>query len=359
MKKFFAIVCALVITLTALPTLNASAESSVTDNLATELKTSSPVSDAPMEQVKKPGKPENLNVLKKQKSKSSVVTVDLPAGNFSFSKVTKASFTIKWNKKDVNMVSLGAELYDINLNFIKTVVLNKNGTTVVNGLTEGTDYFVIPYVVYKDGKIGVAKDDADWITTDGWNYYVDTDSGISVWFYYIGDVLQKDWLKWHNEWYYLDLEYGTMWSSEWLAWNNNWYYFHSNGVMAKNGWITPDRYKYYVYPNGVMAVGWVNDGGKWYYTNISGRLMANGWGKIDGNWYFFRPNGEMATGWINSGGYWYYLNPSSGARHMGWVYTGGAWYYLNKNGTMAIGKVSIDGRYSSFNKSGVWLGYTK
>lgn len=63
----------------------------------------------------------------------------------------------------------------------------------------------------------------------------------------------------------------------------------------------------------------------------------------------------MKTGWLNNGG-WYHFSPR-GAMQTGWIQDAGNWYYLKPNGSMAIGSMIIDGKISSFDNSGKWLGY--
>ena len=58
---------------------------------------------------------------------------------------------------------------------------------------------------------------------------------------------------------------------------------------------------------------------------------------MGGSWYHLAPSGALSTGWLRDGGAWYYMDPASGA--------------------MATGARNIDGRRSTFDPSGHWIGY--
>lgn len=108
-----------------------------------------------------------------------------------------------------------------------------------------------------------------------------------------------------------------------------------------------------------MQKGWLRLGSTWYYLNPSdGRMYGNGMYTIGGSSFAFNGSGAMVTGWYYRSGNWYYFN-GSGYMQKGWLRLGSIWYYLNpENGQMyGSGIRTIDGRKSSFDSSGKWLGY--
>ncbi len=170
------------------------------------------------------------------------------------------------------------------------------------------------------------------------------------WYYYsFGDTV-SGWVKWNNDWYYLNPRNGNKMATNWADVGGTWYYFNADGIML-TGWQQIGGAWYYLTPSGAMHTGWVNYKGTWYYMNTSGAMLT-GWQEIGGTWYYFTPSGAMLTGWQQIGGTWYYLTPS-GAMHTGWLKYGNSWYYLNDSGKMLTGLQKIGGNTYYLDGNGV------
>ncbi|WP_369901213.1 C39 family peptidase [Bacillus manliponensis] len=188
-------------------------------------------------------------------------------------------------------------------------------------------------------------------------------------YYYINNVVQKDWkyieekwfyfheetgvmqTGWHKDgtsWYYLDAN-GVM-QTDWYKDGGSWYYFGQNGVM-QTGWQKHEGSWYYFGQNGVMQTGWYKDGENWYYFGQNG-VMQTGWHKDEGNWYYFGSNGAMQTGWQKHEGSWYYFDVN-GAMQTGWQKHEGSWYYFDVNGAMQTGWQKHEGSWYYFGSNGV------
>lgn len=86
-------------------------------------------------------------------------------------------------------------------------------------------------------------------------------------------------------------------------------------------------------------------------------LTVNGWIKENDIWFYYKA-GIKQTGWLQNDRSWYYLDAHvCGAMRTGWLQQDNTWYYLSGSGEMVIGMNTIDGKVSSFDTSGAWLGY--
>lgn len=258
---------------------------------------------------------------------------------------------------------------DMKTGFIKE--MQEDGNTVTyyadaNGylqfgwkLIGGKWYYFEPDsgVMYDDGWYYIGADEycfakggamrTGWIDiTDSW---VD-DDGIkhsdTTWYYADSNGhLKYGWQSIGGKRYYLDPEYGYMYTGKWEI-DGKWYIFASSGEM-KTGWIQQifkyqNEYEgpkaeisiwYYADANGYLQFGWKLIGGKWYYFDTDdGYMYCDREGYIDGSIYFFAKDGAMKTGWMSipQGNYtaWFYLG-SDGALKRGWQLIGGKWYYLD------------------------------
>ena len=81
-----------------------------------------------------------------------------------------------------------------------------------------------------------------------------------------------------------------------------------------------------------------------------------GWLRSGGDWDYLSSSGAMTTGWFQDGSSWYFSS-ASGVMHTGWLNSGSNWYYMGGNGAMSTGTQVIDGRRSTFDSSGRWVGY--
>ena len=206
------------------------------------------------------------------------------------------------------------------------------------------------------------------------------------WFYIKNQAKLKGWIKWKNNWYYLDPTTGAM-VTGWLTWEGNTYYLNPpNGEMIAGQSWTVGGTAYTFDKEGRLqggkmdqnplnlATGWRNVGGAWYFYRSDGTMIAGEWELIDGGWYYFNSNGKVKTGWLNWNGDWYYLEPGTGKmltgfqqisttpqgvnlaapktyffksngalNGKGWIQVGKKWFYLRDDGSIATGWIK-DGK---------------
>ena len=117
--------------------------------------------------------------------------------------------------------------------------------------------------------------DANGYMVTGWHFFSD------YWFYFKDSgAMQTGWFwdKASNAWYYLDPQYG---------------YMYSDGVRYING----TRYAFT--PSGQMVTGWYYE--TWYSESAQATV---------GDWCFFNADGTAYNGWLwdDASNAWYYLS---------------------------------------------------
>ena len=205
--------------------------------------------------------------------------------------------------------------------------------------------------------------------------------------YYLDEngIMQTGWVEVQGHWIYADKK-GLILEDQWLKSGNNWYYlgawgvpvtgyytigniaykFDADGVClnpdqepldidpAANGWARQDGIWLY-YVNGEPVKGWKKIGKNWYYFGEAGEMYI-GACLIDGECYGFDENGHMLTGWQYINGYWYYFG-KSGKGYRGFNTLGGKIYYFNEDkgalSYMYIGLQEIGEDYYLFDANGV------
>ncbi|MCE5222199.1 MAG: cadherin-like beta sandwich domain-containing protein [Clostridium sp.] len=171
------------------------------------------------------------------------------------------------------------------------------------------------------------------------------------WTFYNGAGIQikNQWVKYDNQWYFLDLN-GYM-QCGWMLESGNWYYLNKDGIM-QTGWLYDKGYWYYLQGDGSMRINtWATYDGKWYFFNDLGELQT-GWTLYLGRWYYMDEHGAMQKGWITYDKNQYYLN-DDGTMKNGWLYSGKSWSYLDSYGKMVRGWQTIDGKNYYFDANGV------
>ena len=134
--------------------------------------------------------------------------------------------------------------------------------------------------------------------------------------------------------YYFFKGKGAMLESQWKKWRNRWFYFQDSGEMAtKWKFLNDSWYFFNIY--GQMETGWASSDGQWYYLSKDGD-MQKGWKWIDKAWYYFAESGEMKTGWVKDKDNWYYLD-SEGKMKTGELQLEKQEYVLANDGHMLTG----------------------
>ena len=187
--------------------------------------------------------------------------------------------------------------------------------------------------------------------------------------------------------YYFFKGNGAMLESQWKKWRNRWFYFQDSGEMAtKWKFLNDSWYFFNIY--GQMETGWASSDGQWYYLSKDGD-MQKGWKWIDKAWYYFAESGEMKTGWVKDKDNWYYLDSEGKMKtgelqlekqeyvlandgHMltgwngnyyyrasgekakdAWTEIDGQWYYFKTNGELVKNGKTPDGY--TVDAKGIWL----
>lgn len=133
------------------------------------------------------------------------------------------------------------------------------------------------WIWYTQEKKWAVKENGQWVY-DRWIY--DTDSENKGWYRIDnnGWLIRQGWYKEGDNWYYLDLQTGKMYTGWFFDNNDNfWYYFELSGKMTTDKWIwdTKTQGWYYLKSSGVMAKSefvsapgekskyWTDESGKW------------------------------------------------------------------------------------------------
>ncbi|HGK8585530.1 TPA: N-acetylmuramoyl-L-alanine amidase family protein [Streptococcus pneumoniae] len=161
-------------------------------------------------------------------------------------------------------------------------------------------------------------------------------SSYGNWWYQAPDSTGEYAVGWNEikgEWYYFN-QTGILLQNQWKKWNNRWFYLTDSGVAAKN-WKKIAGIWYYFNKENQMEIGWIQDKEQWYYLDVDGS-MKTGWLQYKGQWYYFAPSGEMKTGWVKDKEAWYYMD-STGIMKTGEIEVAGHHYYLEESGAMKQG----------------------
>ena len=216
---------------------------------------------------------------------------------------------------------------------------------------------------------------AKWyVEDDVWKYRYATGEHAIGWseiagrYYFFkgnGAMLESQWKKWRNRWFYLQDsgEMATKWKfindswyffnlygqmeTGWASSDGQWYYLSKDGDMQK-GWKWIDQAWYYFAESGEMKTGWVKDKDNWYYLNSDGKMMT-GELQLDKQEYVLANDGHMVTGWNGN----YYYRASGERAKEAWTEIDGKWYYYKATGELLKNGKTPDGYI--VDTKGVWL----
>ena len=199
-------------------------------------------------------------------------------------------------------------------------------------------------------------------------------SAYGNWWYQAPDSTgeyEVGWNEIEGEWYYFN-QTGILLQNQWKKWNNHWFYLTDSGAAAKN-WKKIDGIWYYFNKENQMEIGWVNTGGQSYYLSNDGS-MKTGWLQYKGQWYYFAPSGEMKTGWVKDKETWYYMDSTgimktgeievsghhyyleeSGAMKQGWLKKANDWYFYKEDGSRAVGWIKDKDKWYFLKENGQLL----
>lgn len=199
-------------------------------------------------------------------------------------------------------------------------------------------------------------------------------SSYGNWWYQAPDSTGEYAVGWNEikgEWYYFN-QTGILLQNQWKKWNNRWFYLTDSGVAAKN-WKKIAGIWYYFNKENQMEIGWIQDKEQWYYLDVDGS-MKTGWLQYKGQWYYFAPSGEMKTGWVKDKEAWYYMDSTgimktgeievaghhyyleeSGAMKQGWLKKANDWYFYKTDGSRAIGWIKDKDKWYFLKENGQLL----
>lgn len=195
-----------------------------------------------------------------------------------------------------------------------------------------------------------------WVSTWGWaklTYsWTDEDSikhDDVDWFYVLKDgTVKTGWLRFHNEWYYLNEYWGNMYA-------DGIYRIGGDELRGYIGEVDTTNYgKMYAFDkDGKM----LHD--RWYFAKadtayISGDVLNKTHDVEGDHWYYLGSDGAAVTGWKRIKNVWYYFVPDYGYSfmHTGWLSLEDGVYYLDDNGAMVTGTQTIDGYEYEFDSHG-------
>ena len=232
------------------------------------------------------------------------------------------------------------------------------------------DYDATVFDIRKDGFVNISTSYKPIPSFQaGWHK-----SAYGNWWYQAPDSTgeyEVGWNEIEGEWYYFN-QTGILLQNQWKKWNNHWFYLTDSGASAKN-WKKIDGIWYYFNKENQMEIGWVNTGGQSYYLSNDGS-MKTGWLQYKGQWYYFAPSGEMKTGWVKDKETWYYMDSTgimktgeievsghhyyleeSGAMKQGWLKKANDWYFYKEDGSRAVGWIKDKDKWYFLKENGQLL----
>ena len=258
--------------------------------------------------------------------------------------------------------------------------LKSYGTQIIKA--SSAEYEATVFDVRTDGFINISTQypripsfTAKWyVEDDVWKYRYASGEHAIGWseiagrYYFFkgnGAMLESQWKKWRNRWFYLQ-DSGEM-ATKWKFLNDSWYFFNIYGQM-ETGWASSDGQWYYLSKDGDMQKGWKWIDKAWYYFAESGE-MKTGWVEDQDNWYYLDSEGKMKTGELQLDKYeyvlandghmltgWngnYYYRASGEKAKDAWTEIDGQWYYFKANGELVKNGKTPDGY--TVDAKGVWL----
>lgn len=246
--------------------------------------------------------------------------------------------------------------------------LKERGIERINAASK--DYDATVFDIRQDGFVNISTSYKQIPSFQaGWHK-----SAYGNWWYQAPDSTGEyavDWNEIKGEWYYFN-QTGILLQNQWKKWNNRWFYLTDSGASAKN-WKKINGSWYYFNKENQMETGWLNTGGQTYYLSNDGDMIT-GWRKIDGQWYYFAQSGEMKTSWVKDKETWYYMDSTgtmktgeievsghhyyleeSGAMKQGWLKKANDWYFYKTDGSRAIGWIKDKDKWYFLKENGQLL----
>lgn len=190
------------------------------------------------------------------------------------------------------------------------------------------DYDATVFDIRKDGLVNISTSYKPIPSFQaGWHK-----SAYGNWWYQAPDSTGEYAVGWNEikgEWYYFN-QTGILLQNQWKKWNNRWFYLTDSGVAAKN---------------------WKKIAGIWYYFNKENQ-METGWIQDKEQWYYLDYDGSMKTGWLKKANDWYFYK-TDGSRAVGWIKDKDKWYFLKENGQLLVNGKTPEGY--TVDSSGAWL----
>ncbi|HGQ5278737.1 TPA: N-acetylmuramoyl-L-alanine amidase family protein [Streptococcus pneumoniae] len=224
--------------------------------------------------------------------------------------------------------------------------LESMGIQYINAASK--DYDATVFDIRQDGLVNISTSYKPIPSFQaGWHK-----SSYGNWWYQAPDSTGEYVVGWNEikgEWYYFN-QTGILLQNQWKKWNNHWFYLTDSGASAKN-WKKIDGIWYYFNKENQMKMGWVKDKETWYYMDSTG-VMKTGEIEVAGQHYYLEDSGAMKQGWHKKANDWYFYK-TDGSRAVGWIKDKDKWYFLKENGQLLVNGKTPEGY--TVDSSGAWL----
>ncbi|HGQ2401213.1 TPA: N-acetylmuramoyl-L-alanine amidase family protein [Streptococcus pneumoniae] len=224
--------------------------------------------------------------------------------------------------------------------------LESMGIQYINAASK--DYDATVFDIRQDGLVNISTSYKPIPSFQaGWHK-----SSYGNWWYQAPDSTGEYVVGWNEikgEWYYFN-QTGILLQNQWKKWNNHWFYLTDSGASAKN-WKKIDGIWYYFNKENQMEIGWVKDKETWYYMDSTG-VMKTGEIEVAGQHYYLEDSGAMKQGWHKKANDWYFYK-TDGSRAVGWIKDKDKWYFLKENGQLLVNGKTPEGY--TVDSSGAWL----
>lgn len=224
--------------------------------------------------------------------------------------------------------------------------LKERGIERINAASK--DYDATVFDIRQDGLVNISTSYKPIPSFQaGWHK-----SSYGNWWYQAPDSTGEYAVGWNEikgEWYYFN-QTGILLQNQWKKWNNRWFYLTDSGVAAKN-WKKIAGIWYYFNKENQMEIGWIQDKEQWYYLDVDGS-MKTGEIEVAGHHYYLEESGAMKQGWLKKANDWYFYK-TDGSRAIGWIKDKDKWYFLKENGQLLVNGKTPEGY--TVDSSGAWL----
>lgn len=218
--------------------------------------------------------------------------------------------------------------------------IDSGASNIEEGDIEGVDYIIDPYGEPAE-LFGIQK--AIFTYEDGIVKLFSWESVDSI----PNDLITGEKTGWQNEngkWAYY--ENGVKVTNKWLQDSKGWCFVGDDGYCVTNDWKADSQGWCYLDDNGRMVINnWVLDVGKWYFMDENGYMVSNQWRKDSKGWCYLSSSGAMSTNaWVKDSAGWCYVGADGYCIVNKWTKDSVGWCYLDANGRMVTDRWIADSK---------------